>query len=104
MAEEEEKPSDDATLFGYCLYFYTYSTWEGRSVYMEDIYVSPEQRGRGAGMKMWRRLVQVGALSVISGLGCSSSSNNNNNNNKYNSSSNSSNNKTTITATATAIQ
>lgn len=31
---------------GYALYFYTYSSWKGRSVYMEDLYVMPEFRGQ----------------------------------------------------------
>ena len=33
------------TVVGYALYFYTYSTWKGRSVFMEDLYVMPEFRG-----------------------------------------------------------
>lgn len=33
------------TVVGYALYFYTYSTWRGRSVYLEDLYVMPEFRG-----------------------------------------------------------
>uniref|UniRef100_A0A0E9VUX4 N-acetyltransferase domain-containing protein n=1 Tax=Anguilla anguilla TaxID=7936 RepID=A0A0E9VUX4_ANGAN len=37
------------TTVGYALYFYTYSTWKGRSVYLEDIYVMPEFRGKGIG-------------------------------------------------------
>ena len=28
-------------LVGFVLYFWTYSTWEGKAVYMEDLYVSP---------------------------------------------------------------
>ncbi|CAH1780808.1 unnamed protein product [Owenia fusiformis] len=27
---------------GFVLYFFAYSTWEGRSIYMEDFYVTPE--------------------------------------------------------------
>lgn len=33
------------TVVGYALYFYTYSTWKGRSVHLEDLYVMPEFRG-----------------------------------------------------------
>ena len=33
------------TKIGYALYFYTYSSWKGRAVYMEDLYVMPEFRG-----------------------------------------------------------
>lgn len=36
------------TIVGYALYFYTYSTWKGRSVYLEDLYVMPEFRGKSA--------------------------------------------------------
>uniref|UniRef100_A0A5F9DHG6 N-acetyltransferase domain-containing protein n=1 Tax=Oryctolagus cuniculus TaxID=9986 RepID=A0A5F9DHG6_RABIT len=32
---------------GYGLYYYIYSTWKGRNVYLEDIYVMPEYRGTG---------------------------------------------------------
>ncbi len=34
------------TKVGYSLYFYTYSSWKGRAVYMEDLYVMPEFRGK----------------------------------------------------------
>ncbi|XP_045839757.1 thialysine N-epsilon-acetyltransferase isoform X2 [Meles meles] len=30
---------------GYGLYYFIYSTWKGRTVYLEDIYVTPEYRG-----------------------------------------------------------
>ncbi len=46
-------------LVGYVLYFYTYSTWEGPSVYMEDLYVTPASRGKGLGTKLWQACVQV---------------------------------------------
>lgn len=55
VAQEPEK----SALIGYVLYFYTYSTWEGRSVYMEDLYVTPSCRGRGLGTKLWQSVVKV---------------------------------------------
>lgn len=33
------------TKIGYALYFYSYSSWKGRAIYMEDLYVMPEFRG-----------------------------------------------------------
>jgi ribosomal protein S18 acetylase RimI-like enzyme len=33
---------------------------EGRSIYMEDIYVSPDHRGKGIGKSMWKACVKVG--------------------------------------------
>ena len=56
VAEAKSKPNE---LIGYVLYFYTYSTWEGRSVYMEDIYVTPSCRGLGIGTKLWQSVVKV---------------------------------------------
>ena len=29
---------------GYAIYFYTYSTFEGKSVYLEDVYIRSEHR------------------------------------------------------------
>ena len=39
-------------LIGFALFFFTYSTWEGKCVFMEDLYVQPEQRGKGIGTKV----------------------------------------------------
>jgi len=36
----------DERLVGYALYFFTYSTWEGPAVYLEDLYVRAEYRSR----------------------------------------------------------
>ena len=30
---------------GYALYFYGYSTWKGRLLYLEDMFVQPKYRG-----------------------------------------------------------
>lgn len=32
-------------MVGYGLYYFIYSTWKGRNIYLEDIYVKPEYRG-----------------------------------------------------------
>uniref|UniRef100_A0A3B1J3K4 Spermidine/spermine N1-acetyltransferase family member 2 n=1 Tax=Astyanax mexicanus TaxID=7994 RepID=A0A3B1J3K4_ASTMX len=44
VAQEHCSP-EGHTVVGYALYFYTYSTWRGRCVYMEDLYVMPNFRG-----------------------------------------------------------
>ncbi|XP_055790993.1 diamine acetyltransferase 2b isoform X2 [Salvelinus fontinalis] len=53
-------PNDGYTVVGYALYFYTYSTWKGRSVYMEDLYVMPDFRGKGIGKGLMAKVAQVG--------------------------------------------
>ncbi|MGJ3438401.1 GNAT family N-acetyltransferase [Pseudomonas sp. Je.1.5.c] len=40
---------------GFAVYFYSYSTWLGRNgIYLEDLYITPEQRGDGAGRQLLR--------------------------------------------------
>ena len=50
----------DNTPIGYAVYFYNYSTWLGKNgIYLEDLYVTPEQRGKGAGKFMLQHLAQI---------------------------------------------
>ena len=45
---------------GFALYFFTYSTFLGRpSLYLEDLFVLPEDRGLGAGKALLRALAKV---------------------------------------------
>lgn len=39
-------------LVGYVTYFYAYYTWIGKSMYMDDLYVKPEYRGKGLGREL----------------------------------------------------
>ena len=54
IAEEEGRP------VGFALYFFDYSTWAGRpGIYIEDIFVYPEFRGRGIGKALLQRVAAV---------------------------------------------
>ncbi len=45
---------------GYVIYFYNYSTWEAaKGLYLEDLYVDPDFRGKGAGMLAMRTLAAL---------------------------------------------
>ncbi|XP_051542662.1 diamine acetyltransferase 2b [Myxocyprinus asiaticus] len=57
---EEHKSKDGHTKVGYALFFYTYSTWKGRALYMEDLYVMPEYRGKGIGKALMATVAKVG--------------------------------------------
>jgi GNAT superfamily N-acetyltransferase len=51
IAESAGKPA------GFALWFYTFSTFTGRAgLYLEDVYVLPEHRGRGIGRAIFRHL------------------------------------------------
>ena len=50
----------DGQAIGYAVYFFSYSTWLGRNgIYLEDLYVTPQSRGTGAGKLLLRHLAQV---------------------------------------------
>lgn len=45
---------------GFAVYFYNYSTWLGKhGLYLEDLYVSSEYRGSGAGKAMLKQLAKI---------------------------------------------
>lgn len=49
----------DEQPIGFAVYFFNYSTWQGRNgLYLEDLYISPEQRGTGAGKLMLKHLAR----------------------------------------------
>ncbi|XP_053121656.1 thialysine N-epsilon-acetyltransferase-like isoform X1 [Hemicordylus capensis] len=48
------------TIVGFGLYFFTYSTWKGRNIYMEDLYIMPEFRGKGIGKKLMGSIAEIG--------------------------------------------
>ena len=48
------------TAIGFALYFFTFSTFVGRpTLYLEDLFVLPEERGRGAGKALLSALARI---------------------------------------------
>ncbi len=44
---------------GFAIYFYNFSTWLGKyGIFLEDLYVSPEYRGHGAGKALLQYLAR----------------------------------------------
>ena len=51
--------SIEGQIIGFAFYFFTYSTWNGRRcLYLEDLFVKPSYRGRGAGLALMRALAK----------------------------------------------
>jgi len=49
----------DGKPIGFAVYFFNYSTWQGKhGLYLEDLYVSPEHRGCGAGKALLKHLAK----------------------------------------------
>ena len=54
IADWDGKPA------GFALFFYNYSTWQGRpGLYLEDLFVRPEFRGKGIGKALLLHLAQI---------------------------------------------
>jgi GNAT superfamily N-acetyltransferase len=53
IAELEDVPA------GFALYFPIYSTWRGRSLHLEDLFVRPEFRGAGIGKALLRHIAAI---------------------------------------------
>jgi len=50
----------DGQAIGFAVYFFNYSTWLGKhGLYLEDLYVSPEFRGVGAGKTLLKYLARL---------------------------------------------
>jgi GNAT superfamily N-acetyltransferase len=53
IAESNGQPA------GFALFFPVYSTWKGRSIHLEDLFVLPEFRGQGIGKALLRRVAAI---------------------------------------------
>lgn len=54
IAEWDGKPA------GFAFFFFNYSTWLGKpGIYLEDLFVHPEMRGKGIGKALLRKLAQI---------------------------------------------
>ncbi|MGE0770697.1 MAG: N-acetyltransferase family protein [Cyclobacteriaceae bacterium] len=49
---------ENGIIVGISLYYYRYSTWKGKRLYLEDIVVTESQRGKGIGKLLFDRTMQ----------------------------------------------
>ena len=68
----DDPSPNEKRIIGYTLYYFTYSTWDGRNIYMADLYVTPDFRRQGIGKLLWKACVQVSLKPVNSGIVCHS--------------------------------
>ena len=49
---------NDNVVVGFALYYIRYSTWKGQAMYLEDILVTNDMRGKGIGNLLFERLLE----------------------------------------------
>ena len=53
----------DGKIIGYVVFFYCYFTWSGKALYMDDLYITPDYRGKGLGTRFITMLKEIAAQS-----------------------------------------
>lgn len=48
---------DNGIVVGFALYYIRYSTWKGQTIYLEDLLVTQEMRGKGIGKMLVDQLI-----------------------------------------------
>lgn len=58
----------DGLVQGFALYYIRYSTWKGQRMYLEDILVTEQSRGKGLGKLLFDRLIEEAKEKKLSGI------------------------------------
>ncbi len=69
--DEQETGSDTRSqtkIVGFALYFIRYSTWKGQRMYLEDIIVTQEARGRGIGTLLMQAIIDEARKKNFTGV------------------------------------
>jgi len=62
VAESEQ------TIVGFALYFFTYSTWKGRCLYLEDFYVKANHRRKRIGQALFETILTIAKEEAVKRL------------------------------------
>lgn len=57
-----------AAIVGISIYYYRYSTWKGKRLYLEDIVVTEKERGSGIGKLLFDRTIEHARLTSCTGM------------------------------------
>jgi GNAT superfamily N-acetyltransferase len=59
---------ENGIIQGFALYYIRYSTWKGQRMYLEDILVTDEMRGKGIGKLLFDRLIIEAQEKKLNGI------------------------------------
>lgn len=60
--------SEEGNIIGTAIYYYRYSTWKGKRMYLEDLVVSEKYRGQGVGKKLFDAIIKKGKEENCTGM------------------------------------
>ena len=52
-------------IIGIALYYYKYSTWKGKCLFLEDLIVTENERGKGIGKLLFNEVINVAKLEKV---------------------------------------
>lgn len=58
----------DGLVVGFALYYIRYSTWKGQRMFLEDLIVTEEHRGKGIGKLLLDELIEIAREKGFSGM------------------------------------
>ncbi|WP_258101364.1 GNAT family N-acetyltransferase [Marinoscillum pacificum] len=62
VAEEND------TIHGMSMYYWRYSTWKGKRIYLEDLIVTESKRGSGIGKLLFEETIEIGKKEGATGM------------------------------------
>jgi ribosomal protein S18 acetylase RimI-like enzyme len=68
VAETSSGENGNGAIVAFALYYIRYSTWKGQRMYLEDIIVTSEWRGRGIGQMLFDRLLEEARAKKFTGM------------------------------------
>ncbi|XP_023133916.1 diamine acetyltransferase 1-like [Amphiprion ocellaris] len=64
----KEQSSEEYTVIGFAMYYFTYDPWIGKLLYLEDFFVMQEFRGLGIGSEILKRLSETAVKTRCSSM------------------------------------
>jgi len=58
----------DGVVVAFAIYYIRYSTWKGQRMYLEDILVTKEMRGKGLGSLLFEKLIEEARDKKLNGI------------------------------------
>ncbi|XP_028413983.1 diamine acetyltransferase 2-like [Dendronephthya gigantea] len=66
----EKQNEGQRIIVGYAIYVNSYSTWKGRSLWIEDLFVRPDSRGQGIGLEFLKCLSKISLDNGLAKIRC----------------------------------